>query len=97
MFCNAHCVPPYTHTHTRYSTVRIVGFTTNQCFFILHFCSTDDVRHQPLLRSCCVSWYRPSANRGRGGRAYLGGGPGAGRGLHHMHRHSDPPLQKVRI
>ena len=30
MFRNAHCSPTY--THTRYSTVCVLGFTTNQCF-----------------------------------------------------------------
>ena len=30
-----------------------------------------------------------------GRRPHLGGRPRAGRGLHHLHRHRHPPLQKV--
>ena len=56
----------------------------------------ENVCDQPVHGHGVDPGDRGRAAGGDGGRRpHLGGGPRAGRGLHHLHRHRHPPLQEV--
>lgn len=57
----------------------------------------EDVRGQPLHRPSDRPRVRPAALRPGVRRPHLGGWTRSGRGLHHLHRHRYPSVQKVSV